>query len=113
MDDAEYRGILDRDGGKGWALSEGERAAYVATQPRRQGQMHVEAKNFFDDATLEGHHIVEKSLIRVFNKLAGDLTIANAPCVAACKEIHSRDYTSKIAAVRDNVVTVEQARACP
>ncbi|MGE0420936.1 MAG: hypothetical protein AB7O88_01650 [Reyranellaceae bacterium] len=110
MGQAEYDGILTRDGGRGWALPPDQRDAYVYAQPRRIDEAHPVASLFHGDASLESHHIVEKSLILDMGALAGDLTILAAPCVGSSKQPHSRKYTPEIASARGKLTSVAKIR---
>lgn len=68
---------------------------------RRITEQWDAAADYFDDATLEAHHIVEKSILGVIGKNNGDLDNAQAPCVLIAAELHRRLYTSEVAGSRD------------
>lgn len=110
MGKEEYEGILRRNNGYGLSLPKKQQKAWVEKQPRRRREMFPPAERFFEDASLESHHIFEKFLVKEFGKLSGDLTINDAPCVAASKEVHARYYTPEVAADRHEIDTLADAR---
>jgi hypothetical protein len=110
MSKAEYQGILKRNNGEGLKLPKNRQKAWVAKQPRRRREMFPAAALFFEDASLESHHIFEKFLVNEFGKLAGELSINEAPCVAASKEIHSRYFTPDVAGDRYQISNLDDAR---
>lgn len=110
MGQEEYDGILRRNDGYGLSLPKKKQKAWVALQPRRRREMFAPAERFFEDASLESHHIFEKFLVKEFGKLSGDLTINGAPCVAAAKEAHARYFTPDVAADRNDIATLDDAR---
>lgn len=65
------------------------------TTPRISDEYKV-VHQYYAKATLEAHHIVEKSILAELKCNEGDLKDKDAPCVLAFAELHKRLFTPEV-----------------
>lgn len=104
-------GFIQAIRGKEEEQSAAELEKLYGNKPNRKGKPFIprltdqfqKAKDWYQNRTLESHHIVEKSLLEKINANKGDLADAVAPCVLVVAEMHRRLYTAEIARQRGSI----------